>query len=148
MYADIASSSFRELDAVALATNIMVFLGRDTSLYYWVPAFLYAALIFLLSHQSNPPGAQTVPDYTAHFVEYALFGLTLTWGATSGFQQPLTSKIVVVLGVIIALYAISDEFHQSFVPNREASLGDVTMDVLGAAACVGMVWVTGRGKWR
>jgi len=27
---DIASSSLRELDAVALATNAMVFLGRDT----------------------------------------------------------------------------------------------------------------------
>ncbi len=28
---DIASSLLRELDAVALATNVMVFLGRDTS---------------------------------------------------------------------------------------------------------------------
>ena len=117
-------------------------------LHYWVPAVLYASLIFFLSHQSNPPGPQVFPDYAAHFVEYALFGLTLTWGATSGFQQPLTSKSVGVVGVIVVLYAISDEFHQSFVPNREASLGDVTADVLGAAACVGMVWVTGRGKWR
>ncbi len=32
MYAhDIASSLLRELDAVALATNVMVFLGRDTN---------------------------------------------------------------------------------------------------------------------
>ncbi len=30
MHIDIASSSFRELEAVALATNVMVFLGRDT----------------------------------------------------------------------------------------------------------------------
>ena len=29
---DIASSSLRELDAVALATNVMVFMGRDTRL--------------------------------------------------------------------------------------------------------------------
>jgi len=28
---DIASSLLRELDAVALATNVMIFLGRDTS---------------------------------------------------------------------------------------------------------------------
>jgi hypothetical protein len=32
---DIASSLLRELNAVALATNVMVFLGRDTQ-----PAFL------------------------------------------------------------------------------------------------------------
>ena len=31
MHSDIASSSLRELDAVALATNVMVFMGRDTS---------------------------------------------------------------------------------------------------------------------
>ena len=30
---DIASSSLRELDAVALATNVVVFLGRDTTHY-------------------------------------------------------------------------------------------------------------------
>ncbi len=30
MYTDIASSSFRELDAVALATNVTVFTERDT----------------------------------------------------------------------------------------------------------------------
>jgi len=31
MHTDIASSLLRELDAVALATNVMVFLGRDTN---------------------------------------------------------------------------------------------------------------------
>ncbi len=126
----------------------MTFVGRDASFRYWVPAFLYAALIFFLSHQSNPPGAQTVPDYAAHFFEYALFGLTLTWGATSGFHRPLTSKSALLLGGIAALYAIGDEFHQSFVPDRVASLGDVGMDVLGATAFVGVVWLTRRGKWR
>ena len=30
MYTDIASSLLRELNAVALATNVMVFMGRDT----------------------------------------------------------------------------------------------------------------------
>ena len=30
MHRDIASSLLRELDAVALATNVMVFMGRDT----------------------------------------------------------------------------------------------------------------------
>ena len=30
MYTDIASSSLRELDAVALATNVTVFMERDT----------------------------------------------------------------------------------------------------------------------
>ncbi len=32
MHTDIASSSLRELDAVALPTNVMLFLGRDTNM--------------------------------------------------------------------------------------------------------------------
>jgi len=53
-----------------------------------------------------------------------------------------------MLGVIAALYAIGDEFHQSFVPDRVASLADWAVDILGVAAGVGVVWVTRRGKWR
>ncbi len=33
---DIASSSLRELDAVALATTVMVVIGRDTALRYFM----------------------------------------------------------------------------------------------------------------
>jgi len=53
-----------------------------------------------------------------------------------------------MLGVIAALYAIGDEFHQSFIPDRVASVGDWAVDILGAAVGVGVVWVTRRGKWR
>jgi len=116
--------------------------------HFWVPAFLYAVLIFSLSHQSNPPGTDLIPDHISHFLEYAIFALTLGWGVTSGFHLPLTSKSVIFVGVIAGLYALSDEFHQSFVPNREASLWDLAMDVLGAVACLGVVWVTKKGKWR
>jgi len=38
---DIASSSLRELDAVALATNVMIFLGRDTTYQFF---FFHEAL--------------------------------------------------------------------------------------------------------
>ena len=69
----------------------MMFVGRDTNFHYWMPAFLYAALIFFLSHQSDPPGAQVVPDYTAHFFEYAFFGLTPDLG--SDFGIPPTSNL-------------------------------------------------------
>lgn len=116
--------------------------------HYWVPACVYAGLIFSLSHQSNPPGADLVSDLITHFFEYAFFGLTLVWGVTSGFHLPLTSKSVLSVGVIAALYALSDEFHQSFVPNREASSQDVAADVLGTVFCLGVVWVTKKGKWR
>ena len=34
--------------------------------------------------------------------------------------------------LVAALYGVSDEWHQSYVPGREATLRDVVFDVLGA----------------
>jgi VanZ family protein len=39
-----------------------------------------------------------------------------------------------------AAYAASDEFHQSFVPSRTASLRDVTIDLCGATLAVLLYW--------
>lgn len=51
-------------------------------------------------------------------------------------------------GVCIA-YAISDEFHQSFVPSRMASAWDVLIDATGAALALAAIWTIGRmrAKW-
>jgi VanZ family protein len=40
---------------------------------------------------------------------------------------------------VVSLYALSDEWHQSFVPSREASMGDVMIDVLGGIC--GVLWM-------
>lgn len=48
--------------------------------------------------------------------------------------------------LLSALYAASDEFHQSFVPEREASALDVVIDSYGAA--VGLIVRWRIGRWR
>jgi VanZ family protein len=48
--------------------------------------------------------------------------------------------------LIVALYAASDEFHQSFVPTREASVRDVLIDCTGALLALLCLWSLGR--WR
>jgi VanZ family protein len=44
------------------------------------------------------------------------------------------------------LYAITDEFHQSFVPNRQGHLADVLIDSSGAALGLAGIWLFSR--WR
>jgi VanZ family protein len=45
---------------------------------------------------------------------------------------------------MVALYAASDEFHQTFVPGRTGQLSDVLVDTAGGAAGLGLLWLTGK----
>lgn len=46
----------------------------------------------------------------------------------------------------VMLYAASDEFHQSFVPTREARIHDVLIDSIGGVLGLLTIWALGR--WR
>ena len=62
-----------------------------------------------------------------HFSVFFLFGLFLMICLVRGRNKELFS-----LAAILSLgYAVLDEFHQIFVPNRSASIGDVLVDMFG-----------------
>jgi VanZ family protein len=44
------------------------------------------------------------------------------------------------------LYALTDEFHQSFVPSRTASLHDCAIDSAGALIALTFIWWYQRRK--
>ena len=68
-------------------------------------------------------------DKLIHAAAYALMGL-LAWMTFFREQRPpMTAFIVSVL--FCSLYGLSDEWHQSFVPGRDASAGDWLADTLG-----------------
>lgn len=50
-------------------------------------------------------------------------------------------EILEVVGFVM-LYAISDEFHQSFIPGRGASFKDVCIDTLGGISGILVVKTT------
>ncbi len=69
---------------------------------------------------------------TAHFCVYAALGLCICL-TSLGF---LAKRYVHALRSLIigALYALSDEVHQAFVPGRGPGIGDVLIDSAGALA--------------
>ena len=67
----------------------------------------------------------------AHIPAYAL--LTFLWlrafdRKKYGSHFPIANTLILI-GLV--LFAVSDEFHQSFVPGRTASLMDVGLDLVG-----------------
>jgi len=63
----------------------------------------------------------------AHAVLYAVLGASLARGARKAAWS-VPGWALVLLG---SLYGVSDEWHQSFVPGRDPSLGDWAADTVG-----------------
>lgn len=79
----------------------------------------------------------------AHVSEYAVLAV-LFYRAFVNTVFP--SRRVLSAGVVLlscAAYAASDEFHQSFIPSRTASLRDVMIDICGAMAAIFLYWRIG-----
>lgn len=92
----------------------------------FVPSLLWMAIIFYFSSQSTS-GIDTgqVSRFlffkSLHVIEYAILYLLL-------FAGLYTHSLSFSIGY---LYALSDEFHQRFIPGREGKLSDTLIDTLG-----------------
>lgn len=67
----------------------------------------------------------------AHFTEYAVLGLLMARAFTSSSHATLRHRWFAVSLLLIAVYALTDEFHQSFVASRTASVFDSMIDTAG-----------------
>lgn len=86
----------------------------------WVPEFAHAALRKL-----------------AHVTEYAILALLVA----RALARPARALDVVLAAALAfcAFHAMLDEWHQSFVPSRVASVADVLLDAFGAALGLALV---------
>jgi VanZ family protein len=66
-----------------------------------------------------------------HFTEYAVMGLLAARAFTASAKKFLQQHWFQVGLVLLIAYALLDEFHQSFVPGRTASIYDSAIDVAG-----------------
>lgn len=85
---------------------------------------------------------------TGHVIEYFILGLLLFRafrGSSPGSWNWRWSLLAVM---IVVLWAVSDELHQSFVPKRTASVVDMGIDTAGGilAQLVSILWYRYRKK--
>lgn len=100
----------------------------------WGPAAIWVAITFIVSHQPVVVIPFGAPDYVAHVINYGVLGVLLIWALAGGEWASMTAPVIASAVLLAVLLGILDEFHQSFIPGREATVRDVVADAVGAAA--------------
>ena len=103
----------------------------------WAPVAAYMTLIFILSEQEGSlSGLEFVWDKLLHLVGYGILGV-LVLRAFHGGLERLRWKPSLTALVFTAAYGALDEYHQSFVSGREASVWDVVANGVGVCLAFG-----------
>ena len=111
-------------------------LRRWPLLYYWLPLIAWMVLIFWLSSQPKPfdldeSWQESLVGISGHILGYA--GLSILWWRMLAARQCASAHWTRALAFFpTMLYAISDEYHQTFVPGRNGTPVDVLIDAAGA----------------
>lgn len=106
--------------------------GLLRALWIWGPLFAYLGLIFYLSSLTQIGWAADYPDYVEHSLEYCGLAILMARALNGGLARRAPWRILVLAFLLCTVYAISDEIHQYFVPNRFSDVRDVASDAVGA----------------
>ena len=116
----------------------------------WAPALAWMAVIFIASSRAVPAPVSRVPDWVSHPVAYAVLAVLLLRAMAGGLGEPVTFALAARAVIAAFLYGVTDEFHQSFVPGRDADPADLIKNlggaILGAGACAAMAGSVRRRK--
>ena len=94
----------------------------------------WVTLTFIVSHQPVVVIPFGAPDYVAHAINYGVLSVLLLWALAEGQWRAMTPPLIAGAVVLAVVLGIGDEFHQSFIPGREATVRDVIADAAGASA--------------
>ena len=100
----------------------------------WLPVFVWGYIIYYLS---DIPGLGTglgvwdlILRKGAHITEYFILTILLVRAFRRSFRMSF-AFLIFWPSVISFLYAVSDEYHQSFIKNRCGTSWDVLVDTVG-----------------
>ena len=100
--------------------------------------------VFLARYlNADPELMSRIIRKTAHFLEYLILGFSL-YLTVDGYRQTgrevtgrdTWAKQMILPWTIGTFYAMTDEFHQRFVPGRSCQATDVLIDACGVACGV------------
>ncbi len=116
--------------------------------WVWTPAVALAATIAWLSHQPTWPEPLTGwPDELLHALAFGALAVSVFYGLSDGGRR-CRRDLLPPAALAAWLYGAVDEWHQSFVPGRDAAVGDWLADGVGALlGAVALAVVSFAGLW-
>ena len=130
-----------------LTLAVMVVIFVQSALPASLSAEESGLLVAVLSRlfPANPELISFWVRKTAHFLEYLVLGGSITLTLNDYMKRGIA--IPFLAWAAGAVYAVSDEVHQSFVPGRSCELRDMLIDACGVAVGVLLVYLAlGRKK--
>jgi VanZ family protein len=82
----------------------------------------------------------------AHFTEYGILALLLFHAFRSGAATSWKRSWAIYSLLIIVVYALSDEYHQTFTETRVGSIYDSLTDIAGGFTALFLLWLVRRKK--
>jgi len=127
----------------------------NSSFRRWIGPLAWMGVIFVLSAQSKLPdfsgGRGDCQSIAGHVIAYAVLGVLWERALSSprkGRLRPNRSgptRAAWWAFLIAVIYGLTDEFHQSFVPGRNADLFDLATDAVAAGLAILIVlWLRSR----
>jgi VanZ family protein len=152
--ADLWMKSFLKYWLPVLGWLVVTFIGSTNVFSVEQTSPFIVSFLLWLKAGMTPPTIWVIVVFMrhcAHVGEYAVLAL-LMWRALRNVPV-LRTKTLMVFGAALlgcALFAASDEFHQSFVKSRTPSVGDVFLDIAGAISglLIGVSFAQRHAKYK
>jgi VanZ family protein len=98
--------------------------------FAFLSAAYLSAIFFLADSGAISQIGEFNPYSLLHVPLYGILTLLILLSLCTG-KGIYTSKRLIAAGFIAGIVGMLDEFHQTFIPTRGGSLGDVLLDILG-----------------
>jgi VanZ family protein len=83
---------------------------------------------------------------SAHLIAFGVLAILARWTLAALWPRLFASRLSAAALLFTIIYAITDEWHQAFVPGREGRVGDVLIDSVGALIGVSLAQLRQKGQ--
>jgi VanZ family protein len=124
----------------------LIFIGSSSVLSGSNTSVMLRPVLWLFPHASEATLAliHFLVRKAGHLTEYAILALLAARAFRTSSQELLRNRWFWVSLLFVVAYSLSDEFHQSFVPSRTASIYDSMIDSVGGLTALVLLAIRTR----